>query len=160
MSWSMLHKGDMSSNVLENFTTYMRDTCDHNQHLATKTGGVLHKKGYVVWQRSNFGRWTGNESVRHLNLILDKEPEVSQVSRCLRGGAQSSVRTAGGSALAAWSSWQSFPGQSAPQTGRWPPPAEPVAARRDTNDLCSPHSVDIMIQYNVLLLKDEVEGFC
>lgn len=31
MSWSMLHSGDMSSNVLENFTTYRGDKCHYSQ---------------------------------------------------------------------------------------------------------------------------------
>ena len=72
--------------------------------------------------------------------------DVSRVSRCLRGEARSSVHTAAGWALAAWSSWQSSPGRSAPRTGRWPPPAEPVATTEDTNDLCSLDSVDSVVE--------------
>lgn len=74
--------------------------------------------------------------------ILIMMHKNSQVNRCPLEEAQSSVHTAGGSELAAWSSWRSSPGQSAPQTDRWPPPAEPVPVRKN-NHLHSLHSVDM-----------------
>lgn len=109
MSWSMLHRGDMSSKVFENFTT-----CG--------------KKGRLSSSRLPAASNQGSERAKK------KTPaechRASPVSRCPPGGARSSAHTAAGSALAAWSSSQSSPGQSAPQTGRWPPQAEPVTSQR------------------------------
>lgn len=58
-------------------------------------------------------------------MLMCEEGRVSRVSGCLPATAQSSAHTGGESGRAAWSSWQSSPGLSAPQRGHWPPPAEP-----------------------------------
>lgn len=48
ISRSMLHRGDMSSNVLENFTTYRKYINQHNQQYVETKKRILHEKSYMV----------------------------------------------------------------------------------------------------------------
>lgn len=124
MSRSTLHKGDMSSNVFENFTTYEKNHISLQSEIKSfsklKTKKVIMTFSYTL------------KIKQQMNLWGNGKRKVSQVSQCPPEEAQSNVHTAAESALAAWSSWQSFPGRSVPQTGHWPPPAKPVAATINT----------------------------
>lgn len=89
-----------------------------------------------LWELHNL--W--QKEVNHLNCLQwqirwfknKQTPECigpSPASQCPPGGARSSAHTAARSVLAAWSSSRSSPGRSAPQKGRWPPQAKPVASQ-------------------------------
>lgn len=75
MSWSMLHNGDMSSNVFENFTTYKRDNYHHNwqqQHSATKMSEFCTRNAICGFH----GKVQANESVR--------QEQVKKLIKCQR----------------------------------------------------------------------------
>lgn len=54
------------------------------------------------------------------------------VTQCPPATGRSNARTSAMSEHGAWSSWQSFPGQSALQTGHWLPPRVPGHGQRTT----------------------------
>lgn len=125
ISRSMLHKGDMSSNVLENFTT-----CD----MITKIW-INNSFDWVAFIKHNWGWKCEKRTI---------EKKISPVNRCPPGEVQSSAHTAEVSVLSAWSSWQSSPSRSALQTSHSPPLTKTVAKAKIVVISCA---YDPLIKY-------------
>lgn len=122
ISRSMLHSGDMSSKVFENFTT-----CKLKGWICL----------YVIPSECH-------------NIDQSLKRNILLVSLCPPGAARSSVHTAEEWVLSAWSFWLFFPSQSAPQTGHSPPPAEPALQKVYWSHL--PHDIRtcILLLYDML----------